>query len=515
MLGLFTRFVARLPVGRKLLLIYLLDLSAVIYISGILINEKYIAINFARKEVAGNLYIAEIRDTLSALAVPIIPSSGGPASAPLPPDADLNGWITRLERAESQHGPGMASEDASAALIAAVRAMRGKPSLDTQRHEAVKDAARALITRVGNQSNLILDPDLDSYYTMSLLVLRFPELQDVMARTASKTVELALSSGERHAVLLTETLILEGRLDAAIKGMQSDYAEALAAGPPSLRQMLEPGYKAMFASLEHYGRLTGHLGTASNPMQSEAMAALHALTLQPVLKAWQQTGSSMDTLLQARIHVLLQRMWLHLGTAVGLLMVILAVVYFVARQISRPIHSLADVADEVSRSGDYSKRAKHDSGDEIGKLVLAFNSMLGQLDRERGNREELAATARAQHAQRALLESFPTPLIVTSIPDHEVLHANQPALSWLVGQQTGSFAGPPQERLHPLGGPGEARVGGAKRASCCVQARRSACGSNTLHGRVAAGSTRIKNQNGCTLLKLACAKRRKCCSMKK
>ena len=39
---------------------------------------------------------------------------------------------------------------------------------------------RALLTTVGNQSNLILDPDLDSYYVMSLTVLRFPELLQVL-----------------------------------------------------------------------------------------------------------------------------------------------------------------------------------------------------------------------------------------------------------------------------------------------------------------------------------------------
>ena len=75
--GIFLRFVGRLPVGRKLLLIYLLDLSAVIYVSGILINEKYIAINFARKEVAGSAYIAEVRDVLTGLRVPIVLAADG------------------------------------------------------------------------------------------------------------------------------------------------------------------------------------------------------------------------------------------------------------------------------------------------------------------------------------------------------------------------------------------------------------------------------------------------------
>ena len=67
MLTLISRFVSHLPVGRKLLLIYLLDFSAVLYVSSIMISEKYIAINFARKEVEGTAYVAPLRDTRLAL----------------------------------------------------------------------------------------------------------------------------------------------------------------------------------------------------------------------------------------------------------------------------------------------------------------------------------------------------------------------------------------------------------------------------------------------------------------
>ena len=49
------------------------------------------------------------------------------------------------------------------------------PSVTRLRSQLLSDG-RALLTTVGNQSNLILDPDLDSYYAMSLVVLRFPEL---------------------------------------------------------------------------------------------------------------------------------------------------------------------------------------------------------------------------------------------------------------------------------------------------------------------------------------------------
>ncbi|MGE8476202.1 MAG: hypothetical protein ACN6QC_33475, partial [Paraburkholderia hospita] len=65
----FFRLLARLRVGRKLLLIYLLDLTAVVYISGILIHEKYISIDFSNKEIVGNAYIGTVRDALIDVAM--------------------------------------------------------------------------------------------------------------------------------------------------------------------------------------------------------------------------------------------------------------------------------------------------------------------------------------------------------------------------------------------------------------------------------------------------------------
>ena len=81
MLTLIIRAIGQLPVGRKLLLIYLLDLTAVIYVSSILISEKYISIDFSRKEVAGNAYIAAVRDVLVALPTPLPPVKAGDPGA--------------------------------------------------------------------------------------------------------------------------------------------------------------------------------------------------------------------------------------------------------------------------------------------------------------------------------------------------------------------------------------------------------------------------------------------------
>mgnify|MGYP006976401301 CR=1 FL=1 len=116
--GGFSRLLGRLSVSRKLMLIYLLDLSAVIYVSGILINEKFLAIDFARKEVQGNAYVQAVRDPLVEAAMAAI--SDGALHAGLPAQAD------RLAAAEATHGAGLDSGAPARQLAQAVREIAGE-----------------------------------------------------------------------------------------------------------------------------------------------------------------------------------------------------------------------------------------------------------------------------------------------------------------------------------------------------------------------------------------------------
>ncbi len=293
--------------------------------------------------------------------------------------------------------------------------------------------ARDLLTIVGNQSNLILDPDLDSYYVMSLTLLRLPELlqvlldtHDFMAHWSNRTPGF-----NPQAQMLT----LLGRLDAVQQGLESDYEQTWLAGSPELRAALGPGREALRTSLATYARQVRDVNSAGlTDAEQQAMAVAYNHALQDVSAAWQIGIAQLQVLLHNRVDQLFQRMWLHLGTALILLGCILSLVYLVASQIARPLQELSRVAHDVRRKADYSLRAEWHSRDEIGQLFAAFNSMLEQLDRDRLVQQELAASARAAEAQRELVEAFPIPMVVTSVPDHEVLHANGPARPWLGGR---------------------------------------------------------------------------------
>ncbi len=294
--------------------------------------------------------------------------------------------------------------------------------------------------RIGNQSNLILDPDLDSYYTMSVVVLRFPELLDVIDQMRRLAYDMAALPPSLRQAQQTRFLVLEGRIDAIIAGTSSDYSEAFAASSPALKEQLEQSQQTLNVAMQRfrqYAQALAGVAAAAETAPAAVAEPIDATAAQQAVKAvrvaWSQAQDALQRLLQKRIDEAFHRMWLHLGTALLLMAIILTLIYFVACQIAIPIAQLAVVADKVRRSGDYTLRADWLSSDEIGRLVAGFNGMLQQLDQHRVAQQEMAAQASAADAQRALIEAIPIPLMVTSIPDHQILHANDAARGWLGG----------------------------------------------------------------------------------
>ncbi|MDF1485745.1 EAL domain-containing protein [Ramlibacter sp. H39-3-26] len=400
------------------MLIYALDLTAVIYVSGILIHEKYLSIDFTRKEIVGMVYSDAVR---SVLLSPFLP--GAPAPAPRA--------LEQLARVRITHDEVLHTTEQSAAFVKSRDAVL-REGTGPQRDMLLRDMlrrGRELLTTVGNQSNLILDPDLDSYYAMSLVMLRFPELLEALHETAMMEGVRSMSQADRRTQLLT----LAGRIDAVGQGMRSDFTQVFAAGSPALRAALASHREVLEGRADAFlGQMRkladrSDAGTADFAMLQND----YAQTLEALGSTWVATARELDRLLAQRESAQFARMWLHLGTALLLLGCILSLVYAVARQIAWPLRQLAGVADEVRRTGDHTRRARWHSSDEIGQLVVAFNDMLAQLDSERLTQQELAASARAALMQQEMVEAIPIALVVTSIPYHEVLHANAPARPWL------------------------------------------------------------------------------------
>ena len=239
MVSRFVHWLGRLRVGRKLALIYLLDLSAVIYVSGILIHEKLTAIDFTQKEVVGSAYTEAVRQNLMGVLL-------GQQDLTLPRqrlDSERRALDAVLHTAEQ-------AERFEQALEAAQ--VTSGASRPVAQAELVR-RARDLLTTVANQSNLILDPDLDSYYVMSLTLLRYPELLQLLHESP------AAAGGEsgRVASRQVELLTVAGRFDAITQGIESDYIQAWGASDDKLRHALAPSRDALLGALKARGLKKG------------------------------------------------------------------------------------------------------------------------------------------------------------------------------------------------------------------------------------------------------------------
>ena len=113
-----------------------------------------------------------------------------------------------------------------------------------------------------------------------------------------------------------------------------------------------------------------------------------------------------------------------LVVAIAAMLVALLVSAWLQRIVTRPILAIADVARDVVARGDYARRARKISADEVGSLADAFNNMLSEIERrtqevlrlnqeleqrvqrrtaelQSSNRELALATEEAERANRA------------------------------------------------------------------------------------------------------------------
>jgi hypothetical protein len=149
--------------------------------------------DFVSAERSGVAYLRPLTKLIAALV-------SGQSAAVRGESVDIqsiNNAATQVAAAQRAHGRTLRTDDRWSALQGRIQALTGQPSgrgVDGYRQwsDAV-GLATALATRVGDTSNLILDPDLDSHYLVDAGLFRLPtviqgagQLADLVALTGSR-----------------------------------------------------------------------------------------------------------------------------------------------------------------------------------------------------------------------------------------------------------------------------------------------------------------------------------------
>jgi methyl-accepting chemotaxis protein len=206
-------------------------------------------IAFSAKERVGVVYLKPANELVVSIvrarSLAVRSAAGDRAAKSAFPAAtrDVRGAIAKIDQANRRkHGALLTVKvwrDARAKILDALVSNASAPRAASDAYAPAVTASIALVTQIGDASNLILDPDLDSYYTMDALVTKLPaiaesagkatDLQLILAHgaTIAERIELASAQGTLRS---TTAAMHAGDLTAFAKTHDATLRERLA-GP--------------------------------------------------------------------------------------------------------------------------------------------------------------------------------------------------------------------------------------------------------------------------------------------
>ena len=225
-------------------------------------------------------------------------------------------------------------------------------------------ALAGMITEVGNTSNLILDPDLDSFYVMDAQIVQLPKALAAAARAAAGPTATGRDAVAAQAVLA-------GELSGAADGLRNDVKTAASStAMAGLATRLAPLIQAADAVAALAKTLTDSLG-APGPVDATGTAATVRDAVSPVVDV-------LNDLLGVRIGGFERERIMVLAITVGGLTLAM---WFAAGVLWRTRHDVALTVTGVTAiaDGDFAARRVPTGRDELGDIGRALSAARSRL----------------------------------------------------------------------------------------------------------------------------------------
>jgi HPt (histidine-containing phosphotransfer) domain-containing protein/HAMP domain-containing protein len=273
-------------------------------------------------------------------------------------------------------------------------------------HQALITHIGTMITHAGDCSNLILDPDLDSYYLMDVTLLALPQMEQQLQQIA---VDVERLHSERRLTLSDRIRVAKSV--AMLK--EASWDRVVASAGTALNE--DPNFHGVSPTL---GALRSHLALGTSLTQ-RVTSGLEKLVQEssfdgfdgPAFRAdvdaleaelyelHHQALDQEDALIAIRIGDF--RRSLHQGFVLAGISVLLSALlaFMVAGNVVRRVLRVSATTEAFGR-GDMTARVGYAGSDEIGDLARSFDELAGRVGKLTGNLEQLVAERTAQLTKR-------------------------------------------------------------------------------------------------------------------
>ena len=379
----------RLGYRRKFALISLLFALPLALFLFFMISESHTWIAFAEKERDGLEYNRHLRGLFDALedhrGMTMAYASGDAAlvAALRRTQLEIGVAITAVDRVDRELGGALRTRERWQALRARWLGLKDEvlsrsPREGFDAQTALIADVLGLVTHVGDTSNLIIDPELDSYYLMDTLITRLLRVVEDLGHARA----LGAGIATRRAATVEERIqlpALVGETRAAVSAMDRGLRVAFDVNP-GLRPRLEGALgESVGATNQFLGTIEARLlGAGPIDIAPADYLAAGARAIDAAFHLYDLTAPALDELLRIRI----DRYWRKIYLVGALVVLVLALVSYLFVGFYQAVMRTVSSLDEASRrmvGGDFDGAVQLDNRDELGRVVRSFNSVASRL----------------------------------------------------------------------------------------------------------------------------------------
>jgi methyl-accepting chemotaxis protein len=379
-------FVKRWSVKTKLLLCGFLMLAPIVMSSYFLIKEKNSVIDFASQEVIGADYhqglfklISDLNEYSGIYSLSIKPDNATiPALTPIRKIIESD--IAVLDGLDKQHGNVLKSSVTWQSLKQEWQRIDEESGKSQSvellgKQSAFIESVYAFIADINDNSNLMLDPDLDSFWLMDMTCVKLPELQERLAflrNYIAANYHGEAFSDKQKIDLMQKYRIAQRLFDKVSEsgGKTSKYNETVAAAlAPERAQMqavVVQNYLNTVRSVLIENQPTSWSADQFNNAANEA--------IQVSVHLYSVGASQLKELLLARINKFESDKLVQLSVVSLFVLIALTIGYFVACYIINKVETIKNIFYRLI-DGNFRNLIPLDIEDEFGSLLRGLQGL--------------------------------------------------------------------------------------------------------------------------------------------
>jgi methyl-accepting chemotaxis protein len=301
-----------------------------------------------------------------------------------------------------------------------------KPQENAKQHSVLIAGLLDIMDKIAEQSDLVLDPEAVSYFTMDMVVLQVPALTERMGQAR------ALGS-----LVLAEKTLTQERRDSIIDGFSevslrkkiifADGEKVIAADPKAEEKLKEGFNQTKTAIATFVGNVEQNILKA-DPLNYEPARYFDETTaaIDATFGLYDTGVQYLDQAIDARAARVRSERLLVLALAFGLAAFAAGVAFVILRRVNRSVVQVSNALDQIA-SGRLDVQLKAESNDEIGQMVRRLDDMQTQLrQRTEAERKIADETQRIKVALDVTSNS-----VMLADPDGQIIYCNAAVLEMM------------------------------------------------------------------------------------